>query len=242
MATKDPAAEVSSDEPSPTSSDRPVSWREHAVARSLDSARVRAEQRVQRFLDAALELMSSDSGKEFTVQEVVERSGQSLRSFYQYFAGKHELLLALFEEAVRSTAERLAELSAEEDDPLERLRLITLEYYRICRPAPKGSPTKGRPTPAMAEFAQQLLTEHPKEASLAYVALVGLFEEVLDDAAAAGAIRSGLDHRRLAGVVLQAISFNAFSATISGLPLRSETDDAEQLWSLLLHGIGPTRG
>jgi AcrR family transcriptional regulator len=245
MATKDPAAEVSPDEPSPPSpsdaSDRPVSWREHAVSRSLDSARVRAEQRVQRFLDAALELMSSDSGKEFTVQEVVERSGQSLRSFYQYFAGKHELLLALFEEAVRSTSERLRELIAEEDDPLDRLRRFTLEYYRMCRPVPKGSPTKGRPTPAMAEFAQQLLTEHPKEASQAYVALVVLFEQVLDDAASAGAIRSGLDHRRIAGVVLQAISFNAFSATISGLPLESETDDAEELWSLLLHGIGPTR-
>ena len=74
------------------------------MARSLDSARLRAESRVQRFLDAALELMNSASGKEFTVQEVVERSGQSLRSFYQYFAGKYELLLALFEESVRSTA------------------------------------------------------------------------------------------------------------------------------------------
>src|SRR4051812_20080062 len=52
-------------------------WRELAVARSLDPARVRAEKRVQRFLDAALELMESAPDKEFTVQEVVERSGQS---------------------------------------------------------------------------------------------------------------------------------------------------------------------
>ncbi|HEX2384681.1 MAG TPA: hypothetical protein VHI95_18705, partial [Acidimicrobiales bacterium] len=56
-------------------------WREQAVARSLDSARLRAEKRVQRFLDAALELMSAAPDKEFTVQEVVEQSGQSLRSF-----------------------------------------------------------------------------------------------------------------------------------------------------------------
>src|SRR5581483_8437825 len=33
-------------------------WREMAVARSLDSARTRAENRVQRFLDAALDLMN----------------------------------------------------------------------------------------------------------------------------------------------------------------------------------------
>lgn len=56
-----------------SSSSGSSSWRELAVARSLDSARSRAETRVQRFLDAALELMNSDSGKEFTVQEVVER-------------------------------------------------------------------------------------------------------------------------------------------------------------------------
>src|SRR5215475_7907868 len=101
--------------------DRPNSWRDLAVARSLDPARARAEQRVQRFLDAAVELMRTDSGKEFTVQDVVERSGQSLRSFYQYFAGKHELLLALFDEAVRSTADRLDEQLQQKDTPLEKL-------------------------------------------------------------------------------------------------------------------------
>src|SRR4051794_15650241 len=108
-------------------------WRELAVARSLDPARVRAEKRVQRFLDAATELMTSAPDKEFTVQEVVERSGQSLRSFYQYFAGKHELLLALFEESVRTTAERLEESIASEDDPAGRLHRFATEYYRICR-------------------------------------------------------------------------------------------------------------
>jgi AcrR family transcriptional regulator len=63
-----------------------ASWREQAVARSLDPARLRAEKRVQRFIDAALDLMSDSApGIDFTVQDVVEKSGQSLRSFYQYF-------------------------------------------------------------------------------------------------------------------------------------------------------------
>ncbi|HMG43115.1 MAG TPA: TetR/AcrR family transcriptional regulator [Acidimicrobiales bacterium] len=232
MATNEPAADGSA-------TDRPVSWRELAVTRSLDPARLRAEKRVQRFLDAALELMHTDSGKEFTVQEVVDRSGQSLRSFYQYFAGKHELLLALFEESVRSTAERLQELIAAEDDPIERLRLASVEYYRLCRPLPKDEPSKDRPSPALSEFAQQLLTGHPNEASQAYVPLVSLFVQVLDDAAVAGAIRPDLDHRRIAGVVLLAISFDAFSATIGGTPVRPDGGDAaDELWVLLLHGIG----
>ena len=101
-------------------------------------------------------------GKEFTVQEVVERSGQSLRSFYQYFGGKHELLLALFEESVRSTAEQLLgtiESSRRSARAAARLRRRVLPAVPT---APTGQGTT-RPDAAsvMAEFAQQLLTEHP---------------------------------------------------------------------------------
>ena len=231
MAPDEAAAEASESAPS---------WREQAVARSLDPARARAENRVQRFLDAALELMNTASDKEFTVQEVVERSGQSLRSFYQYFAGKHELLLALFEEAVRWSVDRLQEAVAEEDVPLERLHRFAVEYYRLCRPVPDNRRSKKSPSPAaLADFAQQLMTAHPDEAARAYAPLVSLFEELLDGAAAAGAIRADLNHRRIAGVVLQAIMFNVFSSTISGTPTRAAGETgAEGLWDLLLRGIG----
>jgi AcrR family transcriptional regulator len=218
--------------------DASTTWREIAVARSLDPARLRAEKRVQRFLDAALELMTTSRGKEFTVQEVVERSGQSLRSFYQYFAGKHELLLALFEESVRATAEHLQAVVGDADDPLTRLHRFTIEYYQLCQVAPKAKPPKSAPTPAMAEFAQQLLTEHPKEASRAFTPLVTILVDLLDDAAAAGSIRAGLNHRRIAGVVLQAVMFNAFAATISASSVRPQDGDpAEEAWGLILHGI-----
>ena len=226
MTTNDPAA---------------ATWREQAVARSLDSARTRAENRVQRFLDAALELMrDSDTGKEFTVQEVVERSGQSLRSFYQYFGGKHELLLALFEESVRSTADALRAKVEEEDEPLDRLHRFVVEYYRVCRPARTG---KSKPKPpiaqVMVDFAQQLLTAHPAEAARAYAPLVSLFGEVLDEASDVGVIRSGLRRGPVAGIVLEAIMFNAFSTTISGTPIRAaDGDPAEELWDLLVNGIG----
>ena len=231
-------------QPTADASDRPGTWREMAVARSLDPARARAEQRVQRFLDAAIELMANDSGKEFTVQDVVERSGQSLRSFYQYFAGKHELLLALFEEAVRTTAEYLEQQVAATDDPLEKLHVFVVEHYLVCRPAPKSkAPRRTAPTPAaMAEFGQQLLTEHPKEASRAFIPVVTLLVRLLDEAAAAGVIRSGLENRSIAGIVLQAAMFNSFAATISGSSLGTDgRESAEELWDVILHGIATDR-
>ena len=102
-------------------------------------------------------------GRDFTVQEVVERSGQSLHSFYQYFGGKHELLLALFEESVRTTTEHLGEVIAQEDDPLERLHAFVVEYYRMCRPnvdgrhrwQATGTPGHGRVRPAAAHRAPE---------------------------------------------------------------------------------------
>jgi AcrR family transcriptional regulator len=216
-----------------------LSWREQAVARSLDSARLRAESRVQRFLDAAIELLNSGPSKDFTVQEVVERSGQSLRSFYQYFGGKHELLLALFEESVRSTTEHLRDVIAQEEAPLERLHRFVVEYYRICRPVEEPTTRVSVRPPVIAEFAQQLLTTHPREAARAFVPLVALFEELLDGAVAAKAIREDVRRGPTVGVVLEVIMFNAFSSTISGSAVRPEDDgSAEELWKFVLHGIG----
>src|SRR6185369_13802936 len=97
-------------------------WRERAVSRSLHAARSRAEQRVQRFLDAAFELIDEKGTTDFTIQEVIDRSQQSLRGFYQYFDGKDELLLALFEDSVLESAADLREAVATESEPLARLR------------------------------------------------------------------------------------------------------------------------
>jgi AcrR family transcriptional regulator len=217
-----------------------ATWREQAVARSLDSARLRAESRLQRFLDAAFELINT-GGNDFTVQEVVERSGQSLRSFYQYFGGKQELLLAVFEESVRSTAERLRERVQRKQDPFEQLHTFVIESYRMCRQVRPGKPAKNRPAPMLAEFAQQLLTAQPKEAARAFGPLVSLFEEILTEASAAGAIRADINHRRVAGIILEAIMFNVFSATIGGAPLEGDgADPAEELWDLLLNGMRRT--
>jgi AcrR family transcriptional regulator len=219
----------------------PVSWREAAVARSLDSARSRAESRVQRFLDAALELMADGDGKEFTVQEVVERSGQSLRSFYQYFGGKHELLLALFEESVRTTADKLGAEIAKEKDPLERLHQLVIGYYRICRPSAKSKAAKKTavgPQPVLVEFAQQLLTAHPADAARAYTPVVTLFDDVIGEAIDAGVVRADVDRSSISGVLVEAISFNIFSSTISGtLGRQDRAEAAEELWRLLFHGL-----
>jgi hypothetical protein len=83
------------------------------------------------------------------------------------------------------------------------------------------------------------MTAHPHEATRAFAPLVSLFDEVLEEAVAARAVRGDLSRRRIAGVVLEAIMFNAFSTTIGGSARETDGGDpAEELWELLWHGIG----
>src|SRR6476620_12076855 len=96
-------------------------WKQRSVERSIKTAKLRAEQRVQRFLDAAQSIITEKGTTDFTVQEVVDRSKLSLRSFYLQFDGKHELLLALFEDALSRSADQIRAAAAGQTDPMERL-------------------------------------------------------------------------------------------------------------------------
>src|SRR5690349_24730093 len=113
-------------------------WRRRAVSRRLDAARSRAEQRVQRYIDAAFGLIDEKGTTEFTIQEVIERSGQSLRGFYQYFDGKDELLLALFEETLAESTEDIRHAVETETEPLARLRALVIRLHEWCDPTEKS--------------------------------------------------------------------------------------------------------
>lgn len=219
-----------------------TSRRTRAVSRSLDSARAAAEARVQRFLDAGFALIETAGADGLTVQNVVEQSGLSLRSFYKHFGGKYELLLALFEESVRMTAEHIhAEMDAT-DDPLGRFRLLVVEYHRVCRLGQPRASDKRLPPRAIAPFAYELLANHQEEAAEAFAPLVSLVQTTLDDAASAGIIRTDLDHREVAGHLLQTIMFHTFADRITGSPAPDDpTDSGERLWERVLHGLAGPR-
>ncbi|MFP3899229.1 MAG: TetR/AcrR family transcriptional regulator [Acidimicrobiia bacterium] len=201
-------------------------WRERAIERSTRGARLRAARRVQRFLNAAREIIAEKSSVEFTVQEVVDRSELSLRSFYQYFDGKHELLLALFEEEMNEAVQRIR-AATEEGDPLDRLEQTVLVLYELC------SPGRAPEQPLFFEFAQRLLLTHPDEVSRAYTPLFDHMAGMLDDAATAGLLRPG-SPRRLAAMVLQAATTTAGRSGGARQPIT-----AAEMWEFCLHAIAP---
>jgi AcrR family transcriptional regulator len=96
-------------------------WQRRVVGRSLNGARRRSIDRGARLIRAAAKVLERTNGESLTVQEVADEAGQSLRTLYQYFASKDDLLLAVYEEAMGTYA-RIIEAAIDPlEEPVERL-------------------------------------------------------------------------------------------------------------------------
>jgi AcrR family transcriptional regulator len=225
-------AESAGTETSPDVSE--PAWRRRAVSRSLHAARSRAEQRVQRYLDAAFELIDEKGTTDFTIQEVIDRSKQSLRGFYQYFDGKDELLLALFEDAVLESAEELRSVIDQESDPLDRLHACVICLHDWCDPADTPRKRGKHNRRPISEFTVQLVVEHPERVKTALDPISRMLLELVEDAAEAGAIHV-TDARRSAALVQQTVMYSWLGNRLIQDPRMRIT--AEQTWEFCLHGL-----
>jgi AcrR family transcriptional regulator len=228
MSEAEPTDEKVADETEPA-------WRQRAVSRSLNAARSRAEVRVQRFLDAAFELIDEKGSTEFTIQEVIERSKQSLRGFYQYFDGKDELLLALFEEQIREANEDLRAVVDAETDPLERLKAFTIRLHEWCDPSDKPRRKSSHNRRPIMDFAVQLTVDHADRVKAAMAPIFQTMNELVEAANDAGAIHVD-DPRRAAALVQQTVMYSWFGNRLA--QNAKSRLSAEATWEFCLHGLG----
>src|SRR5271154_4843621 len=89
----------------PLAEDSEADWQRRVVGRSLRTAAERSVDRGMSLIRAATTVLARSNGDDITVQEVADEAGQSLRTLYQYFESKKDLLLAVFEEAMRTYAQ-----------------------------------------------------------------------------------------------------------------------------------------
>jgi AcrR family transcriptional regulator len=217
-------------EPPVTSPSEEPAWKQRAVERSIKTAKLRAAQRVQRFLDAAQAIIIEKGSTDFTVQEVVDRSRQSLRSFYLQFDGKHELLLALFEDALSRSADQIRAATSNEDEPIERLKVAVQLLFESSRP----DPTARRPL--FTDFAPRLLVSHPSEVKIAHAPLLALLTDLMEEASAAGQLREGINPKRMAAMTMQTVMFVAQSSGEAG-DGTVHPITADEVWDFCGHGF-----
>jgi AcrR family transcriptional regulator len=96
-------------------------WHQRVVRRSLGAATKRSIDRGSSLIRAAAKLLERSNGDGFTVQDVADEAGQSIRTLYQHFESKDDLLLAVFEEAMRTYRRMIVTAIDDLEDPLDRL-------------------------------------------------------------------------------------------------------------------------
>jgi AcrR family transcriptional regulator len=218
-----------SEAPVTTSPSEEPAWKQRAVERSIKTAKLRAAQRVQRFLDAAQAIIIEKGSTDFTVQEVVDRSRQSLRSFYLQFDGKHELLLALFEDALSRSADQIRAATSGQMDPLERLKVAIQLLFESSRPDPAAK------RPLFTDFAPRLLVSHPSEVKVAHAPLLILLTELMEDAAEAGKLRPSINAKRIAAMTMQTVMFVAQSSGSDDEATKPIS--ADEVWDFVANGF-----
>jgi AcrR family transcriptional regulator len=212
-----------------TSPSEEPAWKQRAVERSIKTAKLRAAQRVQRFLDAAQAIIIEKGSTDFTVQEVVDRSRQSLRSFYLQFDGKHELLLALFEDALSRSADQIRAATASQSDPLEALKVAIQLLFETSRPDPAAK------RPLFTDFAPRLLVSHPSEVKVAHAPLVALLTELMEQASDAGVLRKDVNPKRMAAMTMQTVMFVAQSSGSDDATVKPIS--ADEVWDFCANGF-----
>ncbi|MGB3353139.1 MAG: TetR/AcrR family transcriptional regulator [Mycobacterium sp.] len=217
-------------EPPMTIPSEEPAWKQRAVERSIKTAKLRAAQRVQRFLDAAQAIIIEKGSTDFTVQEVVDRSRQSLRSFYLQFDGKHELLLALFEDALSRSADQIRAATSGQEAPIERLKVAVQLLFESSRPDPAAK------RPLFTDFAPRLLVSHPSEVKVAHAPLLALLTELMEEASEAGELRTGINPKRMAAMTMQTVMFVAQSSGDAG-DGTAKPISADEVWDFCSHGF-----
>lgn len=210
-------------------SEKPA-WKQRAVERSIQPSKARAEKRVQRFLDSAQLIMDEKGSTDFTVQEIIDRSQQSLRSFYLHFSGKHELLLALFEQALNHATEQMRAAAIAHDKPLDQFKAAVELLFELCKPDPDSQ------RPLFTDFASQLLISHPAQVRMALAPLLALFTELLAEASESGELRQDIAAHRMATLVMQTVMFTAQSSGMSEDGDRHPIT-AEEIWNFCSYGF-----
>ena len=104
----------------------------------------RAERRT-RLVDACIDVIGADGIANTTMTGVCKRAGLTERYFYESFANRDELLVAVFDSMVRDVGDRIvAALAAAPNDLAGRARIVSSVIVDVLADDPRRStPTSG---------------------------------------------------------------------------------------------------
>ena len=134
---------------------------------------------------SALSILGETGRTDFTVLEVVERSKTSLRSFYQHFSTKDELLLALIDRIMAESTRRWRE----ETDGLPAAEAMRVLIDRISTPA--ESTTQDSINRGLTFYNDHLAETMPREYARVLSPLNVLIKDIINRGITEGTFHAG---------------------------------------------------
>jgi AcrR family transcriptional regulator len=191
---------------------------------------VDAEPRERRFMKSALAILGETGRTDFTVLEVVERSKTSLRSFYQHFSTKDELLLALIDKIMSESTRKWRE----DTTGLPSTKALRVLVDRICTPA--ESTTQDRVNRGLTDYNDHLAESLPREYARVLSPLHELIKDIIGRGIAEGTFRTDIDIDATAALIMQsalgAMRLRVLGAELNGVPI-----DADHIYDFCVSGL-----
>lgn len=175
------------------------------------------ESRAARFMKSALAILGETGRADFTVLEVVERSKTSLRSFYQHFSSKDELLLALIEKIMAESTLHWRR----ETDGLPAREALKVLIDRVAAPA--ASTKQDSINRGLTFYNDHLAESLPSEYARVLAPVKVLIVELIERGIVEGVFAADLDVDPTATLIMQsamgAMRLRVLGAELNDAPL-----------------------
>jgi len=198
--------------------------------RSADAVGVDTEPRERRFMKSALAILGETGRTDFTVLEVVERSKTSLRSFYQHFSTKDELLLALIDKIMSESA-RIWREDTTGLTPAEALRVL---IDRICTPA--ETTTQDKVNRGLTYYNDHLAESLPREYARVLSPLHELIKDIINRGIADRSFRAGIEVDATAALIMQ-LALGTMRLQVLGAELNGVPVNADHIYNFCVSGL-----
>lgn len=209
-----------------------TAWQQRSIDRRLSGARARALARSSRFLATALELIEESGRADFTIQTLIDRSNLSLRAFYQHFAGKEELLLALYENVTSQFTESIRQEVAAAEGPMQQLEAFCRGFLSRAEYSEKVG---GR---VMTIYNLSLEIERPADFAKIWEPHQRLLTKILTACSRSGLVRKDLTPAQLTTLLNSTLTalaqIGVFHLGVKGAELTEA-----QLWAWCKQAVSP---
>lgn len=147
--------------------------------------------RVRQIVDAAYELLDEAGLEGLTIRAVLARTGLARRAFYDRFAGKDDLVLAVFEQTLKMAARYFVEAGAGLPDAEARIRQVVRGIVVGRSGLTRGAPGEGdRRAAALAREHLRLAEARPDELQAALAPLLDYIASQVMEGIASGRFRA----------------------------------------------------